>query len=143
MKKILLIVVLALTLTACSSTNKATLDGTNKATLNVSINNKGQGYDYDSSTYEVPAGADVTVKLTNDAPVPLVFSVIKQGEHVTPPFQTKDEAKIMWKITAQTGETRSDIFKAPTEPGEYDIVCPCPWYLGENRLKAKLVVKEK
>jgi hypothetical protein len=142
MRNFLLIVMFAFTLTACSSTNKATLDGPNKATLNVSTNNNDQGYD--SSTYEVPAGADITVNFTNSEPVPLVFAVLKQGEHVTPPFQAKDEDKIMWKLTSQTGETRSDVFKAPTEPGEYSIICACPWYIAENRLTAKLVVvKEK
>ena len=136
MKKVLLIVVFALTLAACSSTNKATLDGPNKATLNVKATEAG----YDASSYVVPAGADVTVHFTNDAPLPHEFAVLKKGEHVTPPYQKKDEVKIMWKLTSQTGETRSDIFKAPTEPGEYDIICTFPGHL-EYGMKAKLVVE--
>jgi len=138
MKKILLIVVFAFALTACSTTNKATLDGPNKATLNV----KATGEGYDASTYEIPAGADVTVHFTNDAPLPHEFAILKKGEHVTPPYQKKDEVKIMWKLTSQTGETRSDSFKAPAEPGEYDIICTFPGHL-EYGMKAKLVVKEK
>jgi len=138
MKNILLIVVFVLTLSACSSTNKAILDGPNQATLNVKVTGEG----YDSSIYEVPAGAEITVHFTNDAPLPHIFAVLKRGEHVKPPFQATDEEKIMWKITAQTGETRSDIFKAPTEPGEYDIVCPFRGHI-EYGMKATLVVKEK
>ncbi|MGE5378697.1 MAG: sulfocyanin-like copper-binding protein [Bacteroidota bacterium] len=138
MNRFLLIVMFAFALTSCSSTNTATLDGPGQATLNVKATNQG----YDASTYEVPAGANVTVHFTNDAPEPHVFAVLKQGEHVKPPFQVKDEDKIMWKITAQTGETRSDIFKAPTEPGEYDIICPFPGHL-EYGMKATLVVKEQ
>jgi plastocyanin len=138
MRKFLLIVMLTFTLAACSTTNIATPNGPNQATLNVKATDQG----YDSSTYEVPAGAEITVNFTNDAPQPHVFAVLKKGEHVTPPFQTKDEAKIMWKITAQTGETRSDIFKAPTVPGDYDIICPFPGHI-EYGMKATLVVKAK
>ncbi len=136
MKKILLIVMLALALSACGSTNKATLDGPNKATLNVKATEQG----YDASTYVVPAGADVTVHFTNDAPMPHEFAVLKKGEHVKPPFQKEDETKIMWRLTSQTGETRSDIFKAPTEPGDYDIICTFPGHL-EYGMKATLVVE--
>ncbi len=138
MNKILLIVVVTFILAACSSTNKATLDGPNKATLNVKASEQG----YDSSTYVVPAGADVTVNFTNDAPQPHEFAVLKKGEHVKPPFEKQDEAKIIWKLTAQTGETRSDIFKVPTEPGDYDIICTFPGHL-EYGMKATLVVEEE
>jgi plastocyanin len=129
MKKILLIIVFALTLTACSS---------NKATLNVMATDQG----YDSSTYTVPAGAKVTVNFTNNGAVEHAFIILKQGEHVTPPFQTKDDDKVIWYILAQPGETKSGTFKAPAEPGEYDIICPVSGHI-ELNLKATLVVKEK
>ena len=124
MKKFLLIVVLALTLTACSST---------QATLNVTATTQG----YDSSTYIVPAGAEVTVNFTNNGALEYAFIILKQGEHVTPPYQTIDNDKVMWYIVAPPGETKSGTFKAPDEPGEYDVFCP------ELGMKATLVVKEK
>jgi archaellum component FlaF (FlaF/FlaG flagellin family) len=123
-KKILLIVVFALTLTACSS---------NKATLNVTATDQG----YDSSIYTVPASAEVTVNFTNNGALEYAFAVLKQGEHVTPPYQTIDNDKVMWYIVAPPGETKSGTFKAPAESGEYDILCP------ESGMKATLVVKEK
>ena len=129
MKKILLIVVLAVTLTACSS---------NKATLDVTATDQG----YDSSIYTVPAGAEVTVNFTNNGALEYAFAVLKQGEHVTPPFQTEDEDKVMWYIVAHPGETKSGTFRAPAEPGEYDIICPVPGDI-ELRIKATLMVNEK
>ena len=124
MRKILLIVVFALTLTACSS---------NKATLNVTATDQG----YDSSIYTVPAGAEVTVNFTNNGALEYAFIILKQGEHATPPYQTMDSDKVMWYILAHPGETKSGTFKASAEPGEYDIICP------ESGMRATLVVKEK
>ena len=124
MKKILLIVVFAITLTACSS---------NKATLDVTTTDQG----YDSSTYTVPAGAEVTVNFTNNGALEYAFAILKQGEHVTLPYQSKDDDKVMWYLVAPPGENKSGTFKAPAEPGEYDIICP------ESGIKATLVVKEK
>jgi len=124
MKKILLIVVFALTLTACNS---------NKATLDVTTTDQG----YDSSIHTVPAGAEVTVNFTNNGALEYAFAILKQGEHVTLPYQSKDDDKVMWYIVAPPGETKSGTFKAPAEPGEYDIICP------ESGIKATLVVKEK
>lgn len=123
MKKILLIIVFALTLTACSS---------NKATLNVTATDQG----YDSSTYAVPAGAEVTVKFTNNGASEYGFLILKQDEHVTPFSKAIDSDKVMWYIVAPPGETKSGTFKAPVEPGDYEIICP------DLGVKATLVVKE-
>jgi uncharacterized cupredoxin-like copper-binding protein len=129
MKKILVIAVfiLALTLTACG----------NKATLNVTATDKG----YDSPTYTVPAGAEVTVNLTNNGSLQHEFAVLKLGEHVTPPFGEKDEDKILWELDGvDAGTTKSDTFTAPTEPGQYDIICGIPGHI-ELGMIATLIVK--
>jgi plastocyanin len=130
MKKILLIVVFALTLTACGLQKART-------TLDVNVNDNG----FDSSTYAVPAGADITVNLTDNGAVGHVFAVLKQGEHVTPPYGPKDADKVMWQLIAYPGNPKSGTFTAPTEPGKYDIICIFPGHL-EMGMKATLVVKE-
>ncbi len=132
MKKVFTSTVLALALslilTAC---------GSNKATLNVATTDKG----YDSPTYTVPAGAEVTVKMTNNGVLEHEFAVLKKGEHVTPPFGEKDENKILWELDGvEAGTTKSDTFTAPTEPGEYDIICGIPGHI-ELGMTATLIVK--
>ena len=130
MKKILVVVmfVLALTLTAC---------GSNKTTLNVTATDQG----YDSATYTVPAGAEVTLTMTNNGAVEHEFAILKLGEHVTPPFGEKDEDKILWELDGvQPGKTKSDTFTAPTEPGEYDVICGLPGHI-ELGMTATLIVK--
>lgn len=132
MKKILtstvLVLALSLILTAC---------GSKKTTLNVSTTDTG----YDSSTYTVPAGAEVTLNLTNNGAVEHEFAILKLGEHVTPPFGDKDEAKIFWELDGvEAGKTKSDTFIAPTEPGKYDVICGIPGHI-EMGMTATLIVK--
>jgi uncharacterized cupredoxin-like copper-binding protein len=130
MKKILSITMFALilTLSAC---------GGNKTTLNVSATDTG----YDAKTYTVPAGAEVTLNLTNNGSIEHEFAILKLGQHVTPPFGDKDEDKIYWELDGvDSGETKSDTFTAPTEPGEYDIICGIPGHI-ELGMVATLIVK--
>jgi uncharacterized cupredoxin-like copper-binding protein len=131
MKRILVVavIVLTLTLTACGSSNKAT--------LNVTATDTG----YDSKTYTVPAGAEVTLNLTNNGAIEHEFAILKLGEHVTPPFGEKDEDKILWELDGvQPGTSKSDTFTAPTEPGEYDVICGIPGHI-ELGMVATLIVK--
>ncbi len=119
---------LSLVLTAC---------GSNKTTLNVTATDKG----YDSTTYTVPAGAEVTLNMTNTGVLEHEFAILKLGEHVIPPFGDKDEDKILWELDAvQAGTTKSDTFTAPTEPGEYDVICGVPGHI-ELGMAATLIVK--
>ena len=128
MRKIVVVamVLLVLTLTAC---------GSKKVFLNVTAD---QGYD--SSTYTVPAGEEVTVIMTNKSAVAHTFNILKLGEHVTPPYKKEDEDKILWELVAKAGETTSGTFTAPTEPGEYDIICRVPGHIALGMV-ATLIVK--
>jgi uncharacterized cupredoxin-like copper-binding protein len=133
MKKIftvtVLIVVLSLTLAACGNSNKAT--------LNVTATDSG----YDSKTYTVPAGAEVTVNMTNTGAVEHEFAVLKKDQHVTPPFGEKDEDKIYWELDGvQPGKSKSGTFTAPTEAGQYDVICGIPGHI-ELGMIATLIVK--
>jgi len=130
MKKILVIslFVAALALAAC---------GPKTTTLNVSSTDSG----YDQATYTVPAGAEVTLTMTNNGSTEHEFAIIKKGEHVTPPFGEKDEGNIFWELDGVApGTTKSDTFTAPTEPGEYDVICGLPGHI-ELGMVAILIVK--
>ena len=125
---IMFVLTLSLILTAC---------GSKKVTLNVTATDKG----YDSPTYTVPAGAEVTVNLLNNGALQHEFAVLKLGQHVEPPFGEKDEDKILWELDGvDPGTTKSDTFTAPTEPGEYDIICGVPGHI-ELGMIATLIVK--
>jgi plastocyanin len=124
---VILVFVLALALSAC---------GSKKVTLNVTATDQS----YDSSTYTVPAGAEVTVNLINTGAAAHVFDILKLGEHVTPPYNPTDKDKILWELVAKAGETQSGTFTAPTDPGEYDIICRVPGHI-QLGMTATLIVK--
>ena len=132
MKRMPLIAVLALglvlVLSAC---------GRSSVTLNVLATDTG----YDSKVYTVPAGASVTLHLTNNGSTEHEFAILKLGQQVSLPFSDDDEGKIYWELDGvAAGETKTDTFTAPTEPGEYSVVCGLPGHI-EQGMTATLVVK--
>ena len=131
MKKVVfLVLALTLVLTAC---------GGKPGTVTVKVTSTDTGYD--SKTYTVPAGAEVTLSLTNTGSVVHEFAIIKLGEHVTSPFGEDDESKIFWELDGvDPGTTKTDTFTAPTEPGTYDVVCGIPGHI-ELGMVATLIVK--
>jgi plastocyanin len=104
-------------------------------TLNITMTDDS----YDSATYTVPAGATVTVNLANQGAAPHTLDILKKGEQLSM-FQAEDEDKILWSLAAPARETKSGTFTAPTEPGEYQIICRVPGHLSLG-MRATLIVK--
>jgi uncharacterized cupredoxin-like copper-binding protein len=132
MKRIPIVAILALglllVLAACS---------TRSVTLNVLATDSG----YDSKVYTVPAGAKVTLHLTNNGSTEHEFAILNLGQEVSLPFSDDDEGKIYWELDGvPAGETKTGTFTAPTEPGEYSVVCGLPGHI-EQGMTATLVVK--
>ena len=130
-KKILfstLFLVLSWIMTAC---------GPRGTTLNVTATDTG----YDSQTYTVPAGTEVTVNMTNKGVLEHEFAILNKGAQVTLPFSEDDESKIFWELDGvAAGTTKSDTFTAPTDPGEYTVICGIPGHI-EKGMTATLIVK--
>jgi uncharacterized cupredoxin-like copper-binding protein len=125
----ILVVASGLILAACG--------GSNRTTLNVTATDSG----YDSKTYTVPAGAKVTLSMTNNGATEHEFAILKKDQHVTPPFGEKDEGKIYWELDGvQSGQTKSGTFTAPSDPGSYDVICGIPGHI-ELGMTATLIVK--
>jgi len=126
---LVLIVSLALVLTACG--------GGNVTTVNVTLTD----FAYDPANITVPAGAEVKLNATNNGVVEHEFAIMKLGTSVTPPFGDKDEGNIYWELDEiQPGTTKSETFTAPAEPGDYEIVCGLAGHI-ENGMTGTLTVK--
>lgn len=131
MKKLLVlflsVLVLSVALTAC---------GPKAVTIDVDM----KEYSFTPSTIEVPAGAEVTVNLTNSGTVEHEMVIMVFGKEATVPFDDDDEGNIFWEHELEMGESESIVFTAPTEPGEYQMVCGIPTHI-ELGMVGTLIVK--
>ena len=95
---------------------------------------------YDPMAWSVSAGRDVEFTITNNGTLDHEWVIIKKGMEVTLPFDDDDEDKVFWEIEASPGETKTETFTAPSEAGDYTIVCGTPAHL-EAGMKGSLTVK--
>lgn len=117
MKKIFVFIlaVLAFSLAACGTTAAPAYS----TTIDVKMNE----FMYDPGEFAIPAGKEITLKAANEGKVGHEFVIIKLGQEVTVPFDADDEGKVFWEHEVEPGETDTITFTAPTEPGEYVILC--------------------
>lgn len=133
MKKYLpvfVLIVLALTLAACggNSSEEAADEGASNVTLDVVENDIYFGDANDNvnnpPTWNVSAGSEVTVNITNNGALEHNFAIIQQGESVPNPFVEADSGDIILQDSGltQPGESATFSFTAP-DPGEYQVIC--------------------
>jgi uncharacterized cupredoxin-like copper-binding protein len=82
-----------------------------------------QEFSFNPSTYRVPAGAEVTLTLTNSGALEHEWVVMNLGAQASEPFDENDEANIYWEEELDAGQSGTFTFTAPNEPGEYQVVC--------------------
>lgn len=73
--------------------------------------------------WTVPAGQEITLTATNSGAVVHEFVIMKFGTTVGDDFGDEDEGNIYWEVEVQPGASQTVTFTAPSEPGEYQIVC--------------------
>lgn len=97
-------------------------------------------FKFDPMTWTVSAGKDVELTINNQGALDHEWVLIKQGMEVTIPFDADDEDKVFWEMEAGPGETKTETFTAPGEPGTYTIVCGTAGHL-EQGMSGTLTVK--
>ena len=97
-------------------------------------------FQFTPNAFTVPAGQTISFKATNNGGVEHSFVIMKLGHDLTSSFTDADQANVFWEKTAiPVGQTVTDTFTAPSEPGTYQIVCAVPGHF-EAGMIAKLVV---
>ena len=94
---------------------------------------------YSPTEYTIPAGQEITLTLVNNGAVVHEFVIMNFGKTATIPFSDDDEGNIYWEHEVEPGNTETVTFTAPSEPGEYEVVCGTAGHL-ENGMQAKLTV---
>ena len=114
MKKILFVLVLlfALTLSACGAGGPST-------NLKVVFTD----FLFEPVEFTIPAGQEITLNATNNGAVIHEFVIMNFGETIGDKFGDEDEGNIYWEVEVEPGGSTTVTFTAPTDPGEYQLVC--------------------
>lgn len=74
--------------------------------------------------YAVPAGQTITVKLENSGDIQHDFIILKKGIQVKGKFDHEKQMNdILFHAMLEAKQSGEFTFIAPSEPGEYEIVC--------------------
>ena len=114
MKKLLFVLFFVMTfvLSACGGAGPST-------TIDVTF----LEFSFTPSSFTVPAGQEITINASNNGAVVHEFVIMKLGQTVGDDFGDEDEGNIYWEIEAEPGKSVTATFTAPSEPGEYQVVC--------------------
>jgi len=83
-------------------------------------------FHYSPDSFIVPAGQEITMNATNNGAVVHEFVIMKFGTKVTKDFTAEDKKNVYWMVELQPGDQTNTNFIAPSEPGEYQVVCGTP-----------------
>jgi uncharacterized cupredoxin-like copper-binding protein len=86
-------------------------------------------FSFTPSTVSAPAGAEVTLNLTNNGTVDHSWVLMEARYTAQPPFSDEDQSHVLQEFTLSPGEQRTVTFTAPSDPGDYQVVCNLPGHL--------------
>ena len=134
MKKILFILMLAisLALTSCGGGSKSA-----STNLTVTLTD----FQFSPNQFTVPAGQEITLNLSNTGAVVHNFVIMKQGQSAGDEFTDEDLPNVYWQVELAPGGSTKTSFVAPSDPGDYEVVCKTPGHI-QAGMVAKLTVVE-
>ena len=94
---------------------------------------------YNPNHLVVPAGQEITLDIVNNGSVVHNFIIMKAGAMVDQNFDETDAVNIYWKLELTPGQNATASFTAPSDAGEYLVICSTEGHY-EAGMTAKLVV---
>jgi len=127
---IILSVLLSLAVASCGGGGPTT-------TINVTMTD----FQFAPNQFTVPAGQEITLNVVNTGAVVHNFVIIKLGSTAGATFEDDDDANVYWQERdIQPGGDISVTFIAPTEPGEYEVVCRTEGHIASGMVGKLIVV---
>ena len=130
MKRLLLItvVLLSLMLVSCGGSGASTK-------IDVTMTD----FQFQPNQFTVPAGQEITINATNNGAVVHNFVIMKLGTSAGPSFDDQDIPNVFWQVELPPGSSTNTSFTAPTDPGDYEVVCRTEGHIAAG-MSAKLTV---
>ena len=80
-------------------------------------------FQFQPSQFTVPAGQEISFSSSNNGAVVHNFVIMKLGTTAGDFFDEEDIPNIYWETELLPGADTDTTFTAPSEPGEYEVVC--------------------
>jgi uncharacterized cupredoxin-like copper-binding protein len=96
-------------------------------------------FQFQPNQFTVPAGQEITFQSSNNGAVVHNFVIMKKGTSAGPFFDDEDVPNIFWQVEIQPGSSVDTSFTAPTDPGDYEVVCRTEGHIASG-MTAKLTV---
>src|ERR1044071_1830210 len=130
MKRTLIImaVMLSLMLVSCGGSGASTK-------INVTMTD----FQFQPNQFTVPPGQEITFSSNNNGAVVHNFVIMKLGTSAGPFFDDEDLPNVFWQVEIQPGSSANTSFTAPTDPGDYEVVCRTEGHIASG-MTAKLTV---
>ena len=101
-------------------------------------------FSFTPNAFTVPAGQEITLNITNNGAVVHNFIIMKLGTTAGDAFDEGDQINIFSQETdIQPGGDVTVIFTAPTEPGDYQVVCKTSGHITSGMIATLTVVAGK
>lgn len=104
-------------------------------TINVTMTD----FQFQPNQFTVPAGQEITFSSSNNGAVIHNFVVMKLGTTAGDFFDDEDIPNVYWEVEIPAGGSVDTSFTAPSEPGEYEVVCRTEGHIVSGMI-AKLTV---
>jgi uncharacterized cupredoxin-like copper-binding protein len=127
----LLILVLALALSACAKSGPST-----KISFTMT------DFAFNPNEFTIPAGKDIALNVTHNGTMEHSFIVMKYGTDAGEMFDEADKVNVYWEVDLQPGDSETVLFKAPDRPGTYQIICGMAGHL-QSGMVGRLIVTEQ
>ena len=130
MKRYLIVmaVVFSLMLVSCSAGGPST-------NIDVTMTD----FQFQPNQFTIPAGQEISFQSSNNGAVVHNFVIMKLGTTAGDFFDEEDVPNVYWEIELLPGASADTSFTAPSEPGEYEVVCRTEGHIVSG-MTAKLTV---
>lgn len=96
-------------------------------------------FQFQPNQFTIPAGQEITFNSRNNGAVVHNFVIMDLGTTAGDFFDEEDVPHVFWEVEIQPGGSTNTSFTAPTEPGEYQVVCRTEGHIASG-MTAKLTV---
>lgn len=131
MKKMFLTttVLFSLLLAACGQKGPST-------SINVTLTD----FQFQPNQFVVPAGQEISITAVNTGAVVHNFVIMKLGADAGATLEDDDIPNIYWEVELVPGADVATSFTAPSEPGEYQVICRTEGHIASGMVGKLIVV---